>query len=66
MEQALDVQELMYNDPDRADVTEWLNDHGWTASGVTSQTEMQRLDRWVLTEQTDEDAFSTFVVGERG
>ncbi|MET0474467.1 MAG: class I SAM-dependent methyltransferase [Mycobacterium sp.] len=65
MEQALDVQELMYNDPDRADVTEWLNDHGWTASGVTSQAEMQRLDRWVLTEQTDEDAFSTFVVGER-
>lgn len=65
MEQALDVQELMYDDPDRADVTEWLNAHGWTATGVTSQDEMQRLDRWVLTEQTDEDAFSTFVVGER-
>jgi methyltransferase (TIGR00027 family) len=65
MDQALDVQELMYNDPDRADVTDWLNEHGWTASGVTSQTEMQRLDRWVLTDQADEDAFSTFVVGER-
>lgn len=65
MEQALDVQELMYDDPDRADVTEWLNAHGWTATGVTSQDEMQRLDRWVLTEQTDEDAFSTFVVGTR-
>lgn len=66
MDQALDVQELMYDDPDRADVTDWLNDHGWTASGVASQAEMQRLGRWVLTEQTDEDAFSTFVVGERG
>jgi methyltransferase (TIGR00027 family) len=65
MEEAVDVQELMYNDPDRADVTDWLNAHGWTASGTTSQDEMRRLDRWVITEQTDEDAFSTFVVGER-
>jgi methyltransferase (TIGR00027 family) len=66
LEHALDVQELMYNDPDRADVTVWLNDHGWAASAVTSKQEMQRLDRWVLTEQADEDAFSEFVVGERG
>lgn len=65
MDEALDVQELMYDDPARADVTEWLNAHGWTASGVTSQEEMQRLGRWVLTEQADEDAFSTFVVGTR-
>ena len=50
---------------DRADVTDWLNDHGWTASGVASQAEMRRLDRWVLTEYGDDDAFSTFVVGER-
>ena len=66
MQQAIDVQELMYDDPDRADVTVWLGEHGWTASGITSQEEMQRLGRWVLTEQTDEDAFSTFVVGQRG
>ena len=66
MQQAIDVQELMYDDPDRADVTVWLDEHGWTASGITSQEEMQRLGRWVLTEQTDEDAFSTFVVGQRG
>ena len=65
MDESLDVQELMYDDPDRADVTRWLNGHGWTAAGVTSQEEMQRLGRWVLTEQTDEDAFSTFVVGTR-
>lgn len=60
-----DVAELMYNDPDRANVATWLNEHGWTASGVTSESEMQRLDRWVLTEEVDEDAFSDFVVGER-
>lgn len=66
MEQAMDVQELMYNDPDRADVTEWLNAHGWTATGQASKDEMRRLDRWVLVEETDDDGFSTFVVGRRG
>ena len=65
MKQAIDVQELMYDDPDRADVTDWLNQYGWSASGVTSQAEMKRLDRWVPTQESDEDAFSTFVVGER-
>ena len=65
MKQAIDVQELMYDDPDRADVADWLNQHGWAATGLTSQAEMQRLDRWVLTQESDEDAFSTFVVGER-
>ncbi|BBZ31064.1 putative S-adenosyl-L-methionine-dependent methyltransferase [Mycolicibacterium madagascariense] len=66
MQQAIDVQELMYDDPDRADVAVWLGEHGWTATAVTSQAEMQRLGRWVLTEEADEDAFSTFVVGRRG
>ena len=31
MEDTLDIQELIYEDPDRADVAEWLNAHGWTA-----------------------------------
>jgi methyltransferase (TIGR00027 family) len=65
MADALDVQELMYDDPDRSNVTTWLGDHGWTASAVTSEGEMRRLGRWVLTEQTDEDSFSEFVVGQR-
>lgn len=65
MDEAMDVQELMYNDPDRADVTEWLNGHGWTATGRTSQDEMRRLDRWVMVGEPDDDAFSTFVVGAR-
>jgi methyltransferase (TIGR00027 family) len=65
MSDALDVQDLMYNDPARSDVTTWLGDHGWTASGVSSESEMRRLGRWVLTEETDEDSFSEFVVGER-
>ena len=65
IEDAMDVGDLMYHDEDRADVTDWLNGHGWTASAVTSQDEMQRLDRWVLPEDADRKAFSDFVVGER-
>ena len=63
--QPMDVAELMYNDPDRADVDAWLDGHGWTASSVTSEAVMRDLDRWVLTEETDEDSFSEFVVAER-
>ena len=37
----------MYNDPDRADVAEWLDAHGWRADAVTSQDEMRRLGRCV-------------------
>ena len=65
MEDATNVGDLMYHDEDRADVTDWLNGHGWAASAVTSQDEMQRLGRWVLPVDADQKAFSDFVVGER-
>lgn len=70
IEQTVDIAELMYNDADRADVTEWLNANGWAASAVTSQEEMTRLDRWVLPAETDgqpvdERAFSEFVTAQR-
>jgi methyltransferase (TIGR00027 family) len=65
MEDAMDVGDLMYHDEDRANVTDWLNGHGWAASAVTSQDEMQRLERWVLPKDADRKAFSDFVVGER-
>jgi methyltransferase (TIGR00027 family) len=65
MEEQVDVAELMYHDLDRADVAEWLNSHGWTAAGVTSQDEMRRLGRWVLPDDTDQKAFSTFVTAQR-
>ena len=70
MQNVMNIQELMYDDPARADVTQWLNGHGWTASGVHSVDEMRRLDRWALpTEGEDEDAerggFATFVIGEK-
>lgn len=70
IEQSIDIAELMYNDADRADVTEWLNTNGWTAQSVTSQDEMTRLDRWVLPAEADgqpvdERAFSEFVTAQR-
>jgi O-methyltransferase involved in polyketide biosynthesis len=62
----MNIQELMYDDPARADVTEWLTAHGWSASFVRSVDEMRRLDRWVLpTEDAGSDTFSTFVVAEK-
>jgi methyltransferase (TIGR00027 family) len=66
LESTLNIQELMYDDPDRANVTDWLNEHGWAASAVRSVDEMRRLDRWVLpVEDLDSSTFSTFVVAER-
>ncbi len=65
IEREVDVQELMYNDPDRADVAQWLRAHGWRADGVTSQVEMRRLGRYVEFETVDDDAFATFVTAEK-
>jgi methyltransferase (TIGR00027 family) len=61
----IDVQELMYNDPDRADIAEWLNAHGWRASAVTSRDEMRRLGRFVELADADDDAFATFATADR-
>jgi methyltransferase (TIGR00027 family) len=65
IEDALDVGELMYNDPDRADVAVWLDEHGWRSAAVHSQQEMRRLGRGVELETADADAFSTFVTAQR-
>nr|MCW1959409.1 SAM-dependent methyltransferase [Mycobacterium sp.] len=66
IERTVDIADLTYNDEHRADVTEWLNAHGWTASGTVSTDEMRRLGRWVDVQSPDyQDGFSTFVVGEK-
>lgn len=66
IERTVDIADLTYNDPHRADVTEWLNGHGWSATGTGSTEEMQRLDRWVeITDPDYQEGFSTFVVAER-
>jgi methyltransferase (TIGR00027 family) len=67
LEDTMDVAELMYNDPDRADVAQWLDAHGWRSAGVPSQQEMRRLGRWVLPDEySNEEGFSSFVTAIRG
>jgi methyltransferase (TIGR00027 family) len=66
IERTIDIADLTYNDPHRADATAWLNAHGWRASGTGSTEEMRRLDRWVeVPSQDGQENFTTFVVGER-
>src|SRR5690606_20643765 len=71
LEKALDVAQLMYDDPDRADVPEWLTGHGWRTEWVSAPDEMRRLDRFVAAAMPpgddadaadlDDTAFSKFV-----
>jgi methyltransferase (TIGR00027 family) len=61
----MDITELTYEDPDRADVAEWLTAHGWRADAVSSQDEMARLGRVVAIADADEESFSTFTTGVR-
>jgi O-methyltransferase involved in polyketide biosynthesis len=66
IERSIDIQSLTYNDPDRADVAEWLDGHGWRSSSVPSTQEMRRLNRWVEVPMGDDkDAFAKFVVAEK-
>lgn len=74
MTETLDIQKLIYEDPNRAAVDEWLNAHGWSATAVASPDEMRRLDRWVLpaglngesdSDSGGDDAFSHFVTAQR-
>jgi methyltransferase (TIGR00027 family) len=67
MEETVDVGELMYRDEHRADVADWLNNHGWRARAQHSTDEMRRLGRWIenVPLADDKDAFSDFVIAER-
>jgi methyltransferase (TIGR00027 family) len=65
VDDTLDVGELTYEDPNRADVAVWLDAHGWQSTAVTSQDEMRRLGRAVEFVDTGDDSFSTFVSGQK-
>jgi methyltransferase (TIGR00027 family) len=67
LEQTIDVGELMYRDESRADVADWLNEHGWRATAQNSADEMRRMDRWIegVPAADDKEAFSDFVTAER-
>lgn len=59
----MDITELTYEDPDRADVADWLAAHGWPSHAIDSRDEMRRLDRLVEIPDTGDQAFSTFTTG---
>lgn len=59
----MDITELTYEDPDRAEVADWLTANGWRAAAVDSQEEMDRLGRFVEITDSDEPSFSTFTTG---
>ena len=63
--QPVDITELTYEDPERADVAVWLAAHGWRSEAVDSQDEMRRLGRFVEIPDSDGQSFSTFVTGQR-
>ncbi len=63
--QPMDITDLTYEDADRADVAEWLAEHGWHAQAFSSQDEMRRLNRYVEIEDSDGESFSTFTTAVR-
>jgi methyltransferase (TIGR00027 family) len=67
MEQTVDIGELIYHDDHRANVADWLNNHGWRAHAQPATDEMRRLGRWIenVPLADDKDAFSDFVIAER-
>ena len=67
LEETVDVGELMYRDEHRANVADWLNEHGWRATAQNSIDEMHRLGRRVQSVELDDDkdAFSDFVIAEK-
>ena len=66
LDRSVDIQELTYNDPHRANLVEWLTAHGWSATGTGSADEMKRLDRWTDVPALQEtDSYSTYVIAQR-
>jgi methyltransferase (TIGR00027 family) len=64
-EDSVDVADLMYDDPDRADVGGWLNAHGWAATTVHALDVQRQLGRPVEVEVDDLDAFASFVTARK-
>ncbi|MGB3356979.1 MAG: class I SAM-dependent methyltransferase [Mycobacterium sp.] len=61
----IDITELTYEDPDRADVAVWLAARGWRSDAVDSTDEMKRLGRYIEIADNDGESFSTFVTAEK-
>jgi methyltransferase (TIGR00027 family) len=60
-----DITDLTYDDPDRAEVADWLNTHGWAATAEPSDAVQRRLGRHIEVPVNDGAAFATVVTAER-
>ena len=61
-----DMEGLTFSDPDRADVTEGLDAHGWCARALPATEEIRRLGRGGdVPVADDSEAFCILVVGDR-
>ncbi|MGE2736296.1 class I SAM-dependent methyltransferase [Mycolicibacterium vaccae] len=65
LDEPMDISDLVYDDPGRADVAEWLAAHGWASEAIASQNEMRRLGRLIELPQVDDESFSTFTTARR-
>ena len=64
--QTVNIQDLIYQDENRAEVRTWFDEHGWRATSQSSRAEMQRLNRWVEVPTSEEDdSYSEFVTAVR-
>jgi len=60
-----DVRDLTYDDPDRADVADWLSEHGWRATAISARDVRLRLGRASGLSVKQDAAFARFVTALR-
>ena len=63
--QSTDMRDLIYDDPDRSDVVEWLDTHLWRARAVSARDVRLQLGRDSTLPVEEDSAFATFVTAAR-
>jgi methyltransferase (TIGR00027 family) len=62
----INVENLTYQESDRADAADWLTEHGWRVSAVGNAEEMARLGRAIPADLADEAFTTTLLSAELG
>ena len=60
-----DVRNLTYDDPERADVADWLSEHGWRATAISARDVRLRLGRTSGLPVKQDATFARFVTALR-
>jgi methyltransferase (TIGR00027 family) len=61
-----DFEALIYQEPERAEASDWLTEHGWQVDEVDSHDEMARLGRRVPDDLAEDAVSSTLMHGRLG